>query len=457
MRLKALPSPVKRAAGYALCLLCVVLFPASLYTDEFPVFRVVIDPGHGGRMLEDRSRHGDRYDPISRTYLQEFKEGASYGSLEEHALVYAIAEKTQNRLALCSTGGDFEKFHALLRRFTDDEPDRIAIDCSMSRSDSRNRVEIEKREDPNAEYRVFDYPNARGKMQPGRISVINAKQPHLVVSLHAALSGPAYYRGMNPVITAPYSLLYRGLLYLKKAEPSRDFFTKSRYRDWFEESNSRSCFEWFLNDTALYFIAHPLSKRREVSVDDFKGYRYNMISWNYRDGNGWESIAASHPLHTPYSSTPEGFVPMGRYWEREQSKFEVYRREGGYEGFGGDNHYASAEIIRYILWSLRLSNQDHPDQRLGRPYISVWHVPLHVNAVNAFIELGYLNRPWFRHILTSRQDEIADGIAAGIYSLLAGVNPGEKTSRFRPRGKKIDFKKYSVTNARSYFDEAVDE
>ena len=439
----------------ALCLLCAVVFPESLYTNEFPVYRVVLDPGHGGIALEDRGSHGDRWDPISRTYLQDFKAGASYGSLEEHALVYAIAEKAIAKLSLCSTRGDYAKFHELLRLYSESEPDRIIIDCSMSRGDSRNKEEIESREDPNAEFRVFDYPDKRGRMQPGRISVINAKRPHLVVSLHAALSGPAYYRGMNPVIAAPYSLLYRGLLYLKKSEPSREFFTGSRYRDWFEESNSRSCFEWFLNDTALYFIAHPLSKKREVSVDDFKGYRYNMITWEYRDGRGWESLASAHPPYTPYAKTPEGFVAMGRYWEREQSRFEVYKREGGFEGFGGDNHYASAEIIRYILWSLRLRNQDHPDQKLGRPYISVWHVPLHVNAVNAFIELGYLNRPWFRHILTSRQDEIAEGIAVGIYSLLAGLEPGERTFRFRPRGKRIDFTKYSITNKESYFDIVV--
>jgi hypothetical protein len=50
-------------------------------------------------------------------------------------------------------------------------------------------------------------------------------------------------------------------------------------------------------------------------------------------------------------------------------------------------------------------------------------MPLNVNAINHFIELGYLNRRIDRHTLLNRQDEIAEGVAVGIYSLLAGMKP----------------------------------
>ncbi len=443
---------IVKALSSVFIVLSSVFVPASFTPYEFPVFRVVIDPGHGGIASGDRKKHGDRYDPISRTYLQDFKEGASNAGLEEHAIVYAIATKALAILTGCAPGGDFSKFYPILERFTDEQYERISIECSLSRGDSRDRESIGKRKDPNAGFRVFDFPDGRGVMQQGRISYINSMKPQLVVSLHIANRGAVYFRGMNPVIAAPYQFMYRGLLYLKGIEKSRQYYLSSPYRDWFDESEERTGYQWFLNDTALYFTGFTLDKHQALNGDGFRGYRYNMVSWRYRDDNGWENIARGHPEYTPYASSVEKFSVRGKFWEREQSVYESYRRDGGEEGFGGDNYYASAEIIRYILLSLNLKNLSHPDQRPGRPYISVWHIPLHVNAVNAFIELGYLSRPWFRYLLTQRQDEIAEGVAAGIYSLLAGITPKKTDFRNIPRGKKIDLQKYSTGNNESYFD-----
>jgi hypothetical protein len=424
---------------------------------EFPVYRVVLDPGHGGIAMADRKRHGDRYDSISRSYLQDFKEGAANAGLEEHAIVYSIAKKVEAILVGCSPGGNFSTFHPLLERYSDKPWNRISIECFMSRGRSISREDEPKRKDPNAPFRVFDFPGENGTIRPGRVSYINSLCPQLVVSLHITNRGAAYYRGMNPVIAAPYSFMYRGLLYLKGIEKSRDFFFSGPYRDWFDESDERTGFEWFLNDAVLYFTGYTLNGNRTVNRNGFRGYRYNMVRWNYRDAGGWEEEARAHPAYTQYSSELDTFAVRGKFWEREQSDYEVYRREGGNEGYGGDNHYASAEIIRYILLSLEKRNLYHPDQRPGRPYISVWHIPLHVNAINAFLELGYLSRPWHRYLLTHRQDEIAEGVAVGIYSLLAGLEPREGGSRFTPKGKRIDLGKYSSRNTTSYFNMARPE
>ncbi len=426
--------------------------PLSLQRSEFPEFRVVIDPGHGGIAGKDRRRYGDRYDRISKTYLQDFREGASYRNLEEHALVYSIAAKTLALLELCSPGGDYGKFEKILDRYADNTPRRIYIIPFMSREDSRDREKIKNRADPNAEFRIFDYPGRFGSIKKGRISYINSLRPQLVVSLHITFKDSSYYRGMNPVIAPPYDFLHKGFEYLKGEIKDRKFFNESPYSDWFVESNGRSGFFWYLSDASLYFTGYPLKRDLTINHKDFRGYRYNMVHWKYADLRGWETRARHHPSGTAYASSIKDFKISGNFFQREGSEFERYRRDGGIEGYGGDNLYASREIIRYILLALNMRGLKHPDQRLGPPFISVWHVPLLVNAVNAFLELGYLSRRHFRYLLTQKQDEIAEGIAVGIYSLFAEISPLRRDFRYAPKGKRIDLEKYRLKNNRSYFD-----
>ena len=53
----------------------------------YPLYRVVIDPGHGGVNLSPRSLHGDRYDTISEKYLSKFVPGAKYRKYEEKRII----------------------------------------------------------------------------------------------------------------------------------------------------------------------------------------------------------------------------------------------------------------------------------------------------------------------------------------------------------------------------------
>ena len=451
------PRAILKWAGCCALLAGCVFYPEQMSLREFPVFRVVLDPGHGGIAAGDWRKHGDRYDAISGAYLQVFKEGASYGSLEEHVIVNSIAKKAARILENCGPGGDFSRFYPHLEKFTALPYDRISIVCMLSRGDSIGRKSKARRKDPNEGFRIFDFPGPDGEMRPGRLSRINAFRPQLVVSLHSTKKGSAYFRGMNPVIVPPHGFLLNGLLYLQGSVKSRRFFFSSPYGDWFEESDERSGYEWFLNDVMIYFTGYPLNRDRSVQREEFKGYRYNMVTWSYHDDDGWERDARSHRDDTPYAASAKGFAARGRFWERERSIHENYRRDGGMEGFGGDNHYASSEIIRYILMSLRLRGIYSYEQRLGRPYVSVWHMPIHMNAVSAFIEMGYLDRAHFRYLLTRRQDEIAEGIAVGIYSLLSGIRPKTTGSEGAPRGKRIDLKKYALSSNKSYFDAVVRE
>ncbi len=442
-----------RIAPTLACILVVVFTPAHFARHEFPVFRVVLDPGHGGRSLRPISLYGDRYDSISGAYLDIYKEGAALYGIHEHAIMYAIARHAERMLAHCAPGGNFAAFRAILARYTDVEPQRIMIETSLSRPDSRNESAVRGRSDPNEQFRLFDFPGTNGTLREGRLSVINARRPHLVVSLHCATDGPPKYRGLNPVIVAPYGMLYEGLRYLKGERQTPNFFYRSAYRDWFSESSARPDIDWFIKDVSVYFTGYPPAGYPSKG-SRFKGYRYNMVSWAYRDPAGWEFRAWHHPDRTPYAIKYRGFNASNAFWERERSVYERHRRDGGPEGYGGDNHYASAEIIRYVLYSLYVDagRRSHPDERLTRPYISIWSVPLHVNAINAFVELGYLRIPHHRHMLSSRQLEIAEGIAVGVYSLLAGVTPRSSNLAQPPRGKRIDFGKYSISPSKNYFD-----
>ena len=447
-----------RLLYYALfpAILILILFiPIDINYVEFQEFRIVLDPGHGGLSLKPRELHGDRFDLLSGKYLDDYKEGASFRRLKEHQIVFRIAEKTRAILDLCRED-KFHKFHRILRRYSANNLKRIDIATFLSRVDSGNPDRIKSRKDPNSEFRLYDFPDKDGSIIHGRISHINSLKPHLVVSLHTGWYPPRVYRGLNPVIAAPYALLSRGMNYLV-SKTDRKFFFKSPYSDWFSESARRSDFYWFLKDVSVYFTGYPITRQRELDNERFKGYRYNMITWAYKDDPGWEKTAREHPDNTQFSQSYKTFTAQGKFWEREQSIYEKYRREKGRDGYGGDNLYASNEIIRYILLSMRLhmKGKAHPDQILTKPYISIWTVPLHINAISAFIELGYLGRRRHRYLLTKKQNEIAEGIAVGIYSLLAGIQL--KPFRFKqiPKGKRIDLKRYNITNKKTYFDIVV--
>jgi hypothetical protein len=446
-------SRLNKAELITFIILVFLFFASDINKIEFSCYRVVIDPGHGGFSLVPKIKHGDRFDSISGKYLSNYSAGTNYGLLEERIITYDIADKVKKILDLTLDDSSFVKFREMLKKYTEDNPERIIIQTNLSREKSSG-ISDAKSDDPNAPFRLFDYVDEAGNKKPGRISLINSFKPHLVLSLHCDFQAPAYYRGINPVIAAPNSLLQMGLNYYKGIEKDRKFFFKSSYADWFVENIKRTGYSWFLKDVSVYFTGFPLNDDNKIN-NKFTGYVYNMVSWQYSDYPGWESFARSHPKYSQYALDPRDFVMQGKFWDRERSRYESYRREGGMENFGGDNLYASSEIIRYILFSIYQSGNLYPGLKLGKPYISIWSLPILVNAITAYIELGYLKNKNDRFILTNRQNEIAEGIAVGIYSLFAGIKPNRLKIKDLPYGKRIDLSKYKLPSGQSYFDAVV--
>lgn len=430
-----------------------ILFSFPTGTDNgslFPEYCVVIDPGHGGINVEPHSQYGDRYDSISGKFLEVFKEGAVFKNVEEKTIMFDIGMRVIDLLTLTETDIGFERFRSIMKKYSSQKLSRVSIKAFISRPESRSREELESRDDPNDGFRLFDYPNADGDIEKGRISYINSLHPQLVVSLHCASITSRDHVGLNAVLCPPYSFMYKGLEILRHERTGNGFFTSSPWADWFEESGRRSLYKWFLSDASLYFTGFPLTRKNILDETSFKGYRYNMVSWMYADPPGWEEQARLHESGTRYATDLKKLVLDGPYWEREQSKFEAYRRDGGIEGYGGDNHYASAEILRYVISAANLAGYHHRDLRIAPPYTSVWSVPLYVNAISAYVELGYIKIPSHRKLLTEMQNSVAEGVAAGIYSLLTGMKADKIHGKYTPKGKSIDLAKYN-TETTNYF------
>ncbi|HOO72363.1 MAG TPA: N-acetylmuramoyl-L-alanine amidase [Spirochaetota bacterium] len=431
------------------------LYPSSISMNEFPEYRVVIDPGHGGVSSVPKSVHGDRFDTVTGTYLDYYRDGASRYDIDEHRIMYSIAARVYRLLRDCSGSGEYGKFHDLLSRYTSSSAPRIQIVSVMSRPESASEEIDNKDTDVNGEYRLFDYPDEKGRMQQGRMSCINGLKPHLVVSLHCASSGPGDYKGMSAVIVPPHDFLHEGLRYLQNKRLDRDFFTGELAEYWFCETVKRTNFSWFLNDVSLYFTSYPLDRFYSQRFNRYKGYRHNMVQWNYRDPGEWEIPVMYMIRGSQFAGRLASFEPEGPFWDRERSRFESYRRDNGPEGYGGDNLYASNEIIRFITCALEKNGHGPRYTKPAKPYVSVWALPLLVNAVSAYVELGYLGRKDDRNMMLHRQKEIAEGIAVGIYSLFAGINVNEDCKE-APKGKRIDLTKYSVTSEKSYFEAVIE-
>jgi len=436
-----------------------VCIPEYFQYYEFPAFKVVIDPGHGGVNIKPKSRHGDRYDTISQKYLGDYRPGAvvKIGGTEikEHVIVYSIAQKIMKILAYTAPDGDFTKFQVIAQKYGTIKT-RVNIISILSRPDGITNDEVLTLNDINAPYRIFDYPADNGLLSHGRISKINKFRPQLVVSIHAAESSSSDYKAINTILAPPFSFLLNGLEYLRKNKTGRKFFNNSPMSDWFIEDETRSAFNLFLSDVSQYFTGYPLDSKMKITA--FRGYRHNMTRWAYADDPGWEQNAAKHAAYSQYSKNYKDVSPSGRFWDRERSKYELYRRDGGEEGFGGDNAYASYEITRYILYSLKKNGSHYKHLTEGKPYFSIWAIPIYINAINAYLELGYFRRKDDRKTLLESQDNIAEGIAIGIYSLFAGVDPlHDDNFTHIPRGKRIDLEKYTVSPEKSYFDAVWDD
>lgn len=423
---------------------------------------VVLDPGHGGRYQPPSSLYGDKYDALSGEYLDKFRPGAHYKGIWENEAMYDIAWKARSILNLTMQESTKAEFSQILKKYGKQTGNVFPIDAQLSREASLPSIYFSTRSDINAPYRLYDYPDiSTSEMQKGTISHINELTPDLVVSLHLTASNGGKNGAMAAVITPSektYSLARRYVHASSSTERGKiqAEFEHSDWSEWFIVANGYNVFESFLCDAWIYYTGYWSTSNGLGPRDaKFRGYRHNMVSWKYADSPGWEKHARNHPSKSSYAGHLKDFKPEGAFWEREQSEPENWRREGGQEGYGGDNFYASQEILRYIRLGMLRNGVDTAATlpEIRDPYLSTWSVPTHVNAVAAYLEIAHLRALRDRKRMLESRDVYAEAIAVAIYSLFYPFEP--ETGKDLPRGKRIDFDKYRNYSGGNYFTSVI--
>jgi len=420
-----------------------------------PTYSVVVDAGHGGIAKEPITEYGDKYDSITQTYLEKYKQGTEHGDVTERAVVLELAKEVHKILALTESDAGWEIFQSYLKKFSNTKSfSRIILNSHLTRTS--NFEDDSGNSDLNAKYRLYDFPNVKtAERTKGRLSIINEKKPYLVLSLHLNPAGKGHEGGMAAVLTPGYTT-FKKLQEISNGKRKPGSFLSSPWSDWLVFADGHSKLENAIIDTWIYLHGYWTDKSgKKTDLNKFEGYRQNMVSWSYSDGKGWESKAKEN-AKGPYAKTHSGFIAEGKFWEREKGKEESWRREGGREGFGGDNHYASKELMRFVQFGLREQLKENKNKYpevgpIQKPYISTYSLPTYTNAICAFLEIGYINRKRDIKYLTQNKKETAISLAVGIYSLFAGLEIKKpKNMPVIPKGKKINWDRYE-----NYFEKVV--
>lgn len=428
-----------------------------LFAGEPIEYKIIIDPGHGGNNQSPYEQFGDKYDTITQKYLEKYKPGASYKDRHEREIVLQLGKELKKILDLTQTPAGFEEFKKIVRLYSGSEIEPVRFHSKLTREDDYSQFTWKDGEDQNGKYRMYDFPDPKtGKRQMGRLSWINSEKPYLVVSLHLNPSYPGHPGGMAAVIAPPYSV-FQNLRLISMGKAPASSFKRSPYSNWLQFVGQWTHMENAMADTWIYFHGYwPDRSGKNTNLEKFSGYRQNMVTWKYSDKPGWEEEAKKGGKG-PYSKTHSDFIARGDFWNRERSQPEKWRRSGGPEGFGGDNLYASNELLRFVQYGLqnRLRNSKGQPPKLGPiqpPYISTYSLPTYTNAICAFLEIGYIDIDRDMKYIQGQQKIVAESLAVGIYSLFKGLKTiPKKDVSYRPKGKKVPFGKYESWEGKNYF------
>lgn len=416
-------------------------------------YRVVFDPGHGGRDLIPHTLYGDKFDRRLGVYLDKFREGARHKGVWEFEVMYDIAARAKAILDKTATEAGRAEFRKILKKYGKPKHEIEQIEAFISRPAGYIENYFENRNDPNAPFRLYDYPNQKtGAIEHGTISRINELEPELVITLHLTHTQAPKQGGMATVITPGYKTYETALKYVRAdgdgRRALRSRFAGSPWANWFISDDKFTTYPSFMADAFIYYIGF-WSKNDGIRTDynRFRGYRHNLVDWSYADSdNIIESLYGQKGER--YATTLAAFEPKGKFWEREKGEAEAWRREGGIEGFGGDNHYAGMEVLRFARKAFVVNGFDSVSSapKILKPYMSTWAVPTYVNAVAAFVEIAHTTSKRDHLRMAKHRRIYAEGIAVAAYSLLYGMSDVGMA-----KGKKLQIERYENMTGGNYF------
>ncbi len=433
-----------------------ILLTLPTFASEYVV---VIDPGHGGARYV--AQEDERWDPVTGKYLSFYAPGMVFGKYSEDQVVLGLSKRLKEYLDLTQSDAGWKKFQDILKTFTDSGKfERIKFKTAMTRDKSWREGGLgASHPEVNAPFRLYDYPDPknRAKMLQGRISYANSQRPYLIVSIHLNPAGAGHPGGMGAVL-APGYRTFDTLRLIDLKKKSMELFTRSPWQPgWLITDAGWSKWDAARSDTWVYF--HGFRKDKNGRLSSPRGLRQNLFAWRYKDKADWISKArAGGP--GPYSKDYEKFQATGAFWDRERSEPEQWRREGGSLGYGGDNHLASDELMRFVQQGVRIQvpGLRHPGAvgPIITPFVSTYTLPTYVNAINAYLEIGHLNIERDRNLVVGHPDAVTRSLAAGVYSLFAGLQTRAGYGPYRPRGKKIEWERYEKYKEGNYFKIVVD-
>ena len=460
----------------ALLLLSAIFTVSFFCANSPPEYRLIIDPGHGGANIIKNGKFlkSDRWDPVTRRYISYYLSGMRTKSHSEHLVVLALAKRLDYYLKLTQTSWGWKQFEKILRRFgrpvkdqqnIDPKFKRIILNAKMTRTDSWN-MRHNKNSDPevNAPYRMYDYPDQRGRLRMGRLSFINQNRPELVVSLHMTPAGKGNKGGMAAVLSPGYKSYNLIRQIHLGALPMRHWKNSYWNGKILGTEAGWNQFESMRADAWVYFHGYRSNRRgTQVNFDAPRGIRQNLISWAYKESSQWHK---NYNPHQPgsYALNYKDFQAKGLFWQREKGQAEKWRREGGKLLYGGDNHYASDELLRFVQYGVRaLRPKMRKKGRIGKinpPFVSSYALPIYVNAIVAYLEIGFLNRKRDRDLIIGEQDSVAQSLAVGIYSLYRGIKlhsnlENTQNNAWLPRAKPLKFERYRNLKGGNYFNQAA--
>lgn len=392
----------------------------------FEEYKIVLDPGHGGKSEKASKTEGDHWDIKARRFLTNYNFGAVEAAECEHKIVLEICRRAFEILNNANSDKGWREFSRMLSeygRLRPEEYKRAKFNVALSRNDAYDSQAHVNEANVNRHFRLFDSPESfdhkkkpSANLYPGRMSKINSYQPELVVCVHVNSSTNRSVRGQASVIIPEYRVFEFVKNCKEKLGPK-----SSRAYFWvlscmYPDNMILGRLSELTNDADTYFTGKRVNNKESI------GKRWQMVKWRYNEDDEYSNLL--------------NYKNSNSYWKRERSVYESMRRNGGYEGYGGDNFYASEEILRFIrlgLWKeysesivkdRTAVSVKYPDEYLGahgRPFISDWALPQMVNAVTAYLELGYIENADDRAILVNKKENIAKSIAVAIYSLTCGL------------------------------------
>jgi N-acetylmuramoyl-L-alanine amidase len=319
-------------------------------------YRIVLDPGHGGRGERRSATGGDGWDPVTGEFLISYMNGGSrlaHGiTYAEHEIALALGRRIKLWLDRTADEATWPAFEALVRRYQEHAKStvkRVDLRCVLTREHSYLDHPDAASPDVNKHFRLFDSPDtlpaAPGiPMFPGRLSRAAALAGDLFVSLHVNDSVNGSLRGPTALFVPPFEFYDSIRQMVTGARPWVDLRPSPYFTYWSAVRHPRNRRDEIADDATRYFLEGSGSGSGSAAATAVAAGRrpmgrHNRIQWAYRDPRPPEQVALAGPF-------------AGAFWDRERGKHEAFRRSGGPEEVGGDNLFAGQQLIRFMRHAL---------------------------------------------------------------------------------------------------------